>query len=281
MVLKGRGKYPKKEPPLRDPPTLNIIQIASLKRFETHEKALDLLHEVAKMATPLIEHFGFKVGLLCEMYPQSGNLLGLNVNGGQKICLRLRSPTNPNWFLEIRDILGTLLHELTHNKYGPHNESFFKYLEELKDKYYELELERNGSANLSAISNITVFKPNGVIKNSRGGGIGGENANSDDVRLKRLKKFTGPTTRTGKVGTNLSIPLSSTSIRDLMRGALDRRIPEMETSSCSQLDTTVAPEDDELTIKEIINLISDDEREEKIKLNKELKDTHDELIILD
>lgn len=280
MVVKGRGKFPVKKVPTRDPPTANIQRIASLKRFETHEKALDLLHEIAEMATPLIHHFGFKVGLLCEMYPQSGNLLGLNVNGGQKICLRLRSPTNPNWFLDTRDILGTLLHELTHNKYGPHNSAFFKYLEILKDKYYELELEKKGVANLSATSNITVYKPIGVTTTK-----GGEKANTDSIRIMRLKKFNStPTTRVGKVGTNImSNSLTETSsIRDLMNDALNRRLPEMDTKSCSQMNTGVAPKDDELTAIEVVNLVSDDETRSVNTIKVEDKDTpNDEVIIID
>lgn len=38
-------------------------------------------------------------------------LLGLNVNKGQRIDIRLRSPNDESIFLPYDDLLGTLLHE--------------------------------------------------------------------------------------------------------------------------------------------------------------------------
>ncbi|KAJ1336768.1 hypothetical protein BSLG_006871 [Batrachochytrium salamandrivorans] len=62
-------------------------------------------------------------------------LLGLNVNRGQVIRIRLRSAADDNRFLEFNDLIGTMLHELTHNVHGPHDAVFYKYLDELFSEY--------------------------------------------------------------------------------------------------------------------------------------------------
>ena len=60
---------------------------------------------------------------------------GLNVNGGRgktsEIRVRLRPHHSPNAFLPYEDILGTMLHEITHNVRGPHDAEFYKVLDEV------------------------------------------------------------------------------------------------------------------------------------------------------
>ena len=62
-------------------------------------------------------------------------LQGLNVNGGRgktsEIRLRLRHHHAPNAFLAYEDVLGTMLHEITHNVRGPHDAEFYKLLDEV------------------------------------------------------------------------------------------------------------------------------------------------------
>ena len=76
--------------------------------------------------------------MLVEFMPKSKNLLGLNVNGGQKICVRLRDANAPTSFLPYDHILGTLLHELVHIVHGPHAAPFYKLLDELTDECEQL-----------------------------------------------------------------------------------------------------------------------------------------------
>lgn len=45
--------------------------------------------------------------ILAEIYPRKSNLLGLNYNQGQKICLRLRDSADPTVFLSREEILRT------------------------------------------------------------------------------------------------------------------------------------------------------------------------------
>ena len=62
--------------------------------------------------------------------------LGLNVGGGggstQEIKLRLRHGSSQKSFLPYTSILGTMLHELCHNHIGPHDQTFYSLLEELR-----------------------------------------------------------------------------------------------------------------------------------------------------
>ena len=63
----------------------------------------------------------FAVGLLTELAPhEHPNLLGLNVNAGQAIKLRLRTD-NYESFRLYSDIRRVLCHELTHNVWGDHD----------------------------------------------------------------------------------------------------------------------------------------------------------------
>lgn len=122
-------------------PTKYITNIGSLKRYSDRLEARKILQEVAKAVAPLMHEKGFKVGTLCEMYPKNGNLLGLNVNKGQKILLRLRFASNPLLFLPLNDILGTMLHELTHNVYGAHDVQFYRFLDNLTLRFEQLQTQ--------------------------------------------------------------------------------------------------------------------------------------------
>jgi len=87
----------------------------------------------------------FVVGVLEEMSPQEaqermaregkhGDLLGFNQNFGQKIVLRLRTD-DVKGFRPYYDLINTLIHELTHNVFGPHDGKFWALFRELKKDY--------------------------------------------------------------------------------------------------------------------------------------------------
>jgi DNA-dependent metalloprotease WSS1 len=73
--------------------------------------ALHILQKIASLVKPIMRQRGWRVGVLCEFYPEEHNLLGLNINQGQKICLRLRYPGDQNQFLPIEQVTDTMLHE--------------------------------------------------------------------------------------------------------------------------------------------------------------------------
>ncbi|KAJ5464178.1 hypothetical protein N7475_007313 [Penicillium sp. IBT 31633x] len=108
------------------------------KKRPREAEALLILRKVASLVKPIMRQRAWRVGALCEFYPQQRNLLGLNVNSGQKICLRLRYPSDQRQFLPIEEVLDTMLHELCHNVIGPHNQQFHALWNQLRDEHEEL-----------------------------------------------------------------------------------------------------------------------------------------------
>lgn len=97
--------------------------------------AKELLTKAARQVQPIMKKRDWTVPLLSEFVPSSPNLLGLNINGGEEIKVRLRRPNSAvDDFFNYEHVLGTLLHELTHIVHGPHNASFYKMLEELQNE---------------------------------------------------------------------------------------------------------------------------------------------------
>lgn len=88
----------------------------------------------------------FKVGVLTEMSPAEAadrmskkgqpnmDLLGYNQNMGGMIVLKLRTDTLKG-FRPYHDLINTLIHEMTHNVWGPHDNNFWKLFAELKAQY--------------------------------------------------------------------------------------------------------------------------------------------------
>lgn len=122
-----------------------IGQLTFLKRKPDSQRAHSLLQDLTKAVSYLMLKNKLKVGTLAEFYPRDKRLLGLNVNAGMKIMVRLRSPYNDAEFLSWESIMETMIHELTHNRFGPHDSKFHKQMEEFRvDQWY---YERMGMHN--------------------------------------------------------------------------------------------------------------------------------------
>ncbi|EGN97036.1 hypothetical protein SERLA73DRAFT_185329 [Serpula lacrymans var. lacrymans S7.3] len=81
----------------------------------------------------------FSVGLLTELAPhEHPGLLGLNVNGGQEIKLRLRT-NDYDGFRDYRTIRRVLCHELTHNVWSDHDDNFKELNSKLNREVVEFE----------------------------------------------------------------------------------------------------------------------------------------------
>ncbi|CCK71784.1 metalloendopeptidase WSS1 KNAG_0H03700 [Huiozyma naganishii CBS 8797] len=117
----------------------HIGSITYLKSYPRTEVAHGLLHDIYKSISYLMRENHLKVQTLAEFYPKNGNLLGLNVNAGQKILLRLRCPGDPQSFLPRDQIMQVMVHELTHNRVGPHNAAFKKQMAEWCGRQYVIE----------------------------------------------------------------------------------------------------------------------------------------------
>lgn len=59
----------------------------------------------------------------------------MNKNRGQVIYLRLRYPGDANQFLPLEQVTDTMLHELSHNVFGEHDERFHALWDQLRSEY--------------------------------------------------------------------------------------------------------------------------------------------------
>ncbi|KAF9346386.1 hypothetical protein BGX26_002117 [Mortierella sp. AD094] len=110
-----------------------ISNITCLTSKKNPEEALRILKKVATMVRPIMKAHGWKTTTLAEFYTKG--LLGMNTNSGWKIQLCLRYHSDENRFLPWEEIIGTMLHELAHNIRGPHDEKFYKALNDLNNEY--------------------------------------------------------------------------------------------------------------------------------------------------
>lgn len=117
----------------------HIQKVAVLQRKPSRDDALSLIKELAKRVSYLMKENRFRVGMLVEFCPKDKRLLGMNVNGGTKILLRLRNPNDEFRFLPMESIMGTMLHELTHNLHGPHDNRFYTKLDDLMARQWVIE----------------------------------------------------------------------------------------------------------------------------------------------
>ena len=110
---------------------IKAIQKSGGKPLNNVTEAQALLNRVHDLCRPIMIKRKWSVNLLTEFFPKDSNLLGLNVNQGEKICVRLRPANNRDAFLPYNSIVGTFLHELTHMQIAPHNAAFYALLDEL------------------------------------------------------------------------------------------------------------------------------------------------------
>ncbi|KFY26101.1 hypothetical protein V493_04267 [Pseudogymnoascus sp. VKM F-4281 (FW-2241)] len=99
---------------------------------------MNTLQRAASMVKPLMRAHNFKVGLLAEFLPKENGLLGLNTGGGRTIHIRLRHGTDPTQFFTFQMIMDSVLHELSHNRFGPHDANFHALWDQLRDEYFAL-----------------------------------------------------------------------------------------------------------------------------------------------
>lgn len=118
-----------------------VFSYSHLAKFPREKDALHILKKVASLVKPIMRARNWKVGQLTEFYPEQHNLLGLNVGHGQKICLRLRYPSDRNQFIPIEQVIDTMLHELAHNVHGPHDDKFHALWNQLRDEHEALTMK--------------------------------------------------------------------------------------------------------------------------------------------
>lgn len=169
----------------------HVHTVTVLKDRPQSEHAQWLLHDVYRSVALLMRENSLTVGTLAEFYPKQHNLLGLNVNRGARILLRLRHHTDVTQFLSRDQVLQTMLHELTHNLIGPHNDKFHKQLKIWSDRQYVID--------------TLGLKENFLGKGKK---LGGGGVKFNDIRLKRVQKLNGTRLGTGSNSPNQEIMLT-------------------------------------------------------------------------
>ena len=144
----------------------------------------------------IMESRKWTVGVLCELDPEDADdeqaakgeadkcLLGWNRNFGQRIALRLRTD-DLKGFRKYDSIVNTLLHELAHNVFGPHNHQFWTLFNQLKQEYTQIHATRKNTKTLSSAS----VAPTSSITTTNTQKLGGsvKKPNFEAVRLARIK----------------------------------------------------------------------------------------------
>ncbi|KAJ3193409.1 hypothetical protein HK101_004885 [Irineochytrium annulatum] len=116
---------------LNSHPGSHCISLYKTCGFSQDDEALATLKRISSMVKPIMQKRSWTLPLLREFFPDNPNLLGLNVNRGQEIRVRLRPHYDQDKFMDFESVLGTMLHELSHNIRGPHDAQFYKILDEL------------------------------------------------------------------------------------------------------------------------------------------------------
>ncbi|XP_039117215.1 DNA-dependent metalloprotease WSS1 [Dioscorea cayenensis subsp. rotundata] len=112
-----------------------VLDIKPLKK-PREDEALKTLERIAKQVQPIMRHRKWRVHLLSEFcHPR---LLGLNINKGREVRIRLRAFNNDLAFLPFEQVLDTMLHELCHIEIGPHNAEFYRLWDELRKECDDL-----------------------------------------------------------------------------------------------------------------------------------------------
>ncbi|KTW27862.1 uncharacterized protein T551_02829 [Pneumocystis jirovecii RU7] len=180
-----------------------INKCICLKSKERNQDAFKLLKEIELFTKPIMSSRGWKVGVLAEFFPKNKTLLGLNINKGSKICIRLRTCNDENTFYPLDYLIEIMLHELVHNVLimksfmeNLLNKLNSEFNQLLSSKYYEKDAYSKSSK---------LDKGLNIFTNCNGLRLGG-NGNTENK-----------------------------SLRDLIRDATEKRIKNLkwcESNSC-------------------------------------------------
>ena len=121
-----------------------MLPLTVLQDYDNSHVANKTLERCYKYVLPLVEQKNLLIHI-SEFYPKNQNLLGMNkgtklrtvynsniatIKRVHDIYVRLRFAKNKNSFISDHDLIGTILHEIIHCYIGPHNDKFYKMLDE-------------------------------------------------------------------------------------------------------------------------------------------------------
>ena len=193
-----------------------VYRINTAKALVTYpnaDEASQILRHLIRIVTPLLIRQCISVKSLVEFYPKNPGLLGLNVNAGARIMVRLRTAKNAKTFLPMDAILGTLVHELVHCRIGAHSFEFYQMVEKWEEEVMQDMLKLNLS--LSAESMRTsayagvIAGMDSIWEATKGHRLGGSGKGSTLVQTKET----------------VGVYMSAEKKRALALAALEKRLP--------------------------------------------------------
>ena len=161
----------------------------------------------------------------------------MNTNRGACIQIRLRPAHDEHSFLPWEDILGTMVHELTHMQIGSHSAEFYKLMDELHDEV-DKDAGRVGTEQFGAAGAVFLGKSHKLGGSTAKVMSGSLSLAAADAAMKRQKHATiMPTTGGRRLGggaassssssssssLSLSAPLTAADRRRLAADAAERR----------------------------------------------------------
>jgi len=156
------------------------------------------------------------------------------VNGGQKICLRLRPARDPHSFIDEEQVVLVMLHELTHNVHGPHNEQFYKFLNTLELEWEELK--RSGYSG-DGFHSVGKRVGAGISHDVPVHKVRAKAIEAAERRAEQQRLLGGPGRRLGTSGERLKEVINKTP-RELAAAAAERRArDEKACASGAQADS--------------------------------------------
>ncbi|KAK0501665.1 WLM-domain-containing protein [Armillaria luteobubalina] len=180
----------------KDSASLNyrFHQLLPLPHLPNPTSAHNLLQRLSE--DPAIQHVmqqhQFSVGILTELAPhEHPELLGLNVNAGQQIKLRLRTDRYDG-FRTYKEVRRVLCHELTHNVWGDHDNNFKELNSKLNKEVVEFERARgDGTHTLASLETYDAYEPSSELEaEARMQVLGGSGSfNRDESNEERRRRL--------------------------------------------------------------------------------------------
>lgn len=112
----------------------------------------------------VMEKHKFKVGALCELYPEGYVgvsdvcVMGLNEGNGIRILLRLRTD-DLRGFRKILSIRKVLFHELAHNMHSDHDSKFYMLMRQIEREVVELDWRASKAKSIGGQMASNVYIP--------------------------------------------------------------------------------------------------------------------------
>ncbi|KAL4252508.1 hypothetical protein ABKN59_002755 [Abortiporus biennis] len=238
-------------------PDLFVKSFTHLKDRPKADKALPFLQRVASLVKPIMRKHGWVLPSLAEFFPESPNLVGLNVNAGQKILLRLRPAWAPDTFYEEEEVVHVMLHELTHNVHGPHNDQFYTFLSGLEAEYEALK--KSGYAGEGFHSKGRRLGEN--VSHDLPSYLARAKALEAAEKRRKVSAILGGAGGGRRLGGASTKPYPTKSPRELAAEAAERRARDEKACGTGQLAQHEAEKAAKDSIEDVIDLTQDSEPE--------------------